>query len=101
MLDHPLPEHAKAKIARIIERLELVLSQIAVLESQRDADLEDEAPTEAQRMIKALALLRSVGAQSATVLVYEAFIRRFANGKALGCYCGSDRHAIQQRRQRT
>lgn len=87
-LDQPLPEHAKAKIVRIIERLELVLSQIAALESQRDAVLEEEAPEEAQRMIKALVLLRSIGAQSATVLVYEAFIRRFANGKALGCYAG-------------
>jgi len=87
-LDHPLPEHARAKIVRIIERLELVLSQIAALESQRDAVLEDEAPEEAKRMIKALVLLRSIGAQSATVLVYEAFIRRFANGKALGCYAG-------------
>jgi transposase len=70
-LDHPLPEHARAKIVRIIERLELVLSQIAALESQRDAVLEDEAPEEAKRMIKALVLLRSIGAQSATVLVYE------------------------------
>jgi transposase len=86
-LDHPLPEHARAKIVRIIERLELVLSQIAALESQRDAVLEDEAPEEVKQMIQALVLLRSIGAQSATVL-YEAFIRRFANGKVLGCYAG-------------
>lgn len=87
-LDDPLPEHAKAKIIRVIERLELVLSQIATLESQRDAVLEDEAPKEAQRMIKSLVQLRSIGTQSATVLVHEAFVRRFANGKALGCYAG-------------
>jgi transposase len=87
-LDQPLPEHGRAKIVRIIDRLELVLSQVSVLESQRDAVLEDEAPEEAERMIKALVLLRSIGAQSATVLVYEAFIRRFASGKALGCYAG-------------
>ena len=87
-LDQPLPEHARAKIVRIIDRLELVLSQVSVLESQRDAVLEEKAPEEAERMIKALVLLRSIGAQSATVLVYEAFIRRFASGKALGCYAG-------------
>ena len=87
-LDQPLPEHAKAKIARIIDRLELALSQISVLESQRDAVFEKEAPEEAERMIKALVLLRSIGAQSATVLVREAFIRSFSSGKALGCYAG-------------
>ncbi len=81
-LDQPLPEHARAKIVRIIDRLELVLSQVSVLESQRDAVLEEKAPEEAERMIKALVLLRSIGAQSATVLVYEAFIRRFASGSA-------------------
>jgi transposase len=87
-LDQSLPEHASAKIARIIDRLELVLSQISDLESQRDAVLEKEAPEEAERMIKALVLLRSIGAQSATVLVREAFIRSFSSGKALGCYAG-------------
>lgn len=87
-LDQPLPEHARAKIGRTIDRLELVLVQIAALERQRDAVLENEAPGEAERMIQALVLLRSIGAQSATVLVYEAFVRHFANGKALGCYAG-------------
>jgi transposase len=87
-LDEPLPEHARARIGRTIERLELVLTQIAALECQRDAVLEDEAPGQAERMIQALVLLRSIGAQSAAVLVYEAFVRRFANGKALGSYAG-------------
>jgi transposase len=87
-LDKPLPEHAKAKIGRIIERLELILAQIAALECQRDAVLEDEAPGRAERMIQTLVLLRGIGAQSATVLVYEAFVRSFSSGKALGCYAG-------------
>ena len=84
----PLPEHAKAKIVRIIERLELVLAQIAALERRRDAVLEKEAPGRAERMIQTLARLRGIGAQSATVLVYEAFIRPFVSGKALGSYAG-------------
>lgn len=66
----------------------MVLAQIAALECQRDAVLEDEAPGRAARMIQTLALLRGIGAQSATVLVYEAFIRSFSGGKALGCYAG-------------
>jgi transposase len=39
-------------------------------------------------MIQQLAGLRGIGVQSATVLVREAFVRRFANGKALGAYAG-------------
>ena len=86
--DQPLPAHARAKIIRLLTRLELVLSQIAELDEQRDAVLEDSSPDAAVRMIQQLAGLRGVGVQSATVLVREAFVRRFANGKALGSYAG-------------
>ncbi len=86
--DQPLPEHAKAKIVRSIDRLELVMAQIAALEDQRDAVLEQDAPGMAQRMIQALVLLRAIGAQTATVLVYEAFVRHFSSGKTLGSYAG-------------
>ena len=37
-------------------------------------------------MIQQLCTLRDIGVQSATVLVREAFVRHFANGKALGSY---------------
>ena len=86
--DQPLPEHAKAKILRSIDRLELVMAQIAALEDQRDAVVVKEDPGAAEKMIQALVLLRSIGAQTATVLVYEAFVRQFCNGKALGSYAG-------------
>jgi transposase len=39
-------------------------------------------------MIRQLTGLRGIGVQSATVLVREAFVRRFPNGKALGAYAG-------------
>ncbi len=39
-------------------------------------------------MIQQLIRLRGIGVQSATVLVREAFVRQFANGKALGAYAG-------------
>jgi len=87
-LGQPLPDHAKAKIARALERLELVLAQIATLEEQRDAVLEEKAPDAAERMIQALVLLRGIGAQFATVLVWEAFVRHFPTAKALGSYAG-------------
>ena len=68
--------------------LELVLTQIAELERERDAVVETEASDGASKMIQQLTALRGIGVQSATVLVREAFVRRFANGKALGSYAG-------------
>ena len=72
----------------MLDRLELVSAQIAELERERDAVLEEEAPDKAEEMIQQLAGLRGIGVQSATVLVREAFVREFANGKALGSYAG-------------
>jgi transposase len=87
-LGEPLPPNAHAKIARLLARLELVLAQIAELERERDAVVETETPDHASKMIQQLISLRGIGVQSATVLVREAFVRRFANGKALGSYAG-------------
>jgi transposase len=87
-LGGPLPIHARAKIARMLDRLKLVLDQIAELERQRDAVLDEERPDKAAEMIQQLASLRGIGVQSATVLVREGFVREFANGKALGSYAG-------------
>lgn len=83
-----LPPHARAKITRMLDRLDLVRTQTAELEQERDAVLEEEAPDRAGGMIQQLAKVRGIGVQSATVLVCEAFVREFANGKALGSYAG-------------
>jgi transposase len=72
----------------MLDRLELVCAQIAELEQKRDAVLEEEAPDKAEKMIQHLVALRGIGVQSATVLVREAFVREFANGKTLGSYAG-------------
>ena len=87
-LDEPIPPNALAKIERLLSRLELVLGQIAELEEDRDAVAEAAAPDRAGKMIQQLCSLRGIGVQSATVLVREAFVRSFANGKALGSYAG-------------
>src|ERR1700691_3825893 len=83
-----LPPQARAKVVRMIDRLELVQAQVAELDQERDAVLEDRAPDRAAKVIQQLATLRGVGVQSATVLVREAFVREFPNGKALGSYAG-------------
>jgi transposase len=87
-LGDPFPPHARARIVRMLDRLELVCGQIAELEQKRDAVLEEEAPDKAEKMIQHLVGLRGIGVQSATVLVREAFVREFANGKTLGSYAG-------------
>jgi transposase len=87
-LGEPLPPQARAKIGRMLDRLELVLTQIAVLDRQRDVVVEEVAPGDAERMIQQLVRLRGIGVQSSTLLVREAFVRPFANGKALGAYAG-------------
>ena len=72
---------------RMLDRLELVLAQLVELERQRDAVIEDKAPGRAER-VQHLARLQGIGMQSATLLVREAFVREFTNGKALGAYAG-------------
>ena len=56
-LDEPLPPNARAKIERLLARLELVLTQIAKLERERDAVVESDASDTASKMIQQLARL--------------------------------------------
>ncbi len=70
----------------MLDLLDLVRTQVAELEQERDAVMQAPAPDQAGRMIQQLAMLRGIGVQSATVLVREAFVRESSNGKALGSY---------------
>jgi transposase len=59
------------------------------VEAERDAVLKKDAPAdEAEGMIRSLTELRSIGPDFATLLVREAFVRRFRNRRALGGYVG-------------
>lgn len=88
-LGAPLPANAKARILRMLDRLELVLAQIKAIEAQRDASLAcPDQPDTATTLIQRLAGLRGVGVQTATTLVREGFVRTFRSAKALGAYAG-------------
>src|SRR4029079_18274594 len=50
--------------------------------------VEGDAAGQAERMIQRLARGRGIGVETATVLVHEAFVRRFRNARALGSYAG-------------
>ena len=85
----PIPQKAKARIERLLDQLDLVLKLIDQVESARDAVLKKDAPAdEAERMIRSLTDLRSIGPDVATLLVREAFVRQFGNRRALAGYVG-------------
>jgi transposase len=55
-----LPPHAHAKINRMLDRPDLVRTQIAELEQDRDAVLQEKIPDKAGEMIQQLAKLRGI-----------------------------------------
>lgn len=84
-----LPANAKGRLIRILDQLELVMGQIKELEKARNAVVTTKtAANEAEAMIQQLAQLRAIGPELATLLVWEAYVRSFRNGKALGSYAG-------------
>jgi transposase len=85
----PLPERLKAEIRRELERVELVASQIAAVERERDALIE--APSEAAgpgTPAAALARLKGIGGELGALLWLEALFRRFDNRRQLAAYAG-------------
>jgi transposase len=87
----PLPAHAKARLGRLLDRLELVVEQIKALEEARDAVVARGDATsggEVGAMIRGLAGLRGIGPELATLLAWEAFVRPFRDRRALAAYAG-------------
>jgi transposase len=85
----PLPERLKAEIRRELERVELVASQIAAVERERDALIE--APSEAAgpgTPAAALARLKGIGGELGALLWLEALFRRFDNRRQIAAYAG-------------
>jgi transposase len=96
-----LPPRLKAALLREIDRLELVMSQLAGVEAERDRALQtddavreevvqqppprtaDVNPCGAQ-----LLRLRGIGPETASVLALEAFYRKFANRREIAAYSG-------------
>jgi transposase len=84
-----IPAAAQSRIERLVERLELVMAQLATVEAARDAVVKKETPANSsERMIRDLSRVCGIGVESATLLVREAFCRNFANRRALGSYAG-------------
>jgi transposase len=99
-----LPPRLKAELARELNRLELVISQVAAVEDERDRALKvqqhpapsmsvPEAAAGAQPVAtehagRLLLRLRSIGPEFASVLSSEAFYRNFSNRREVAGYAG-------------
>jgi transposase len=82
----PLPPRLKAEIGRELERLALLRRQIAAVEAERGALVQEEAP--AQTPAGLLMRLRGIGPEFAAVLWLEGLFRRFENRRQLAAYAG-------------
>ena len=83
--------HLKAQIGRELDRLELLLGQIAAVEREQDALLAASKPTgekAAPDPVTMLLALKSLGPNFAAALCSEAFYRQFANRRQVASYAG-------------
>lgn len=86
---HGLPKHLKAQINRELDRLELLLEQIAAVESERNSLLSVHEPLASEAPAPAMLLtLKGVGAEFAAVLWTEALCRHFDNRRQIAAYAG-------------
>ena len=83
----PLPAHLKAQIVRELDRLEVLLTQLAAVEAERDGLLE-EAGGEVRSPVAMLAQLKGIGPEFATVLWSEGLFRHFDNRRQVAAYAG-------------
>ncbi len=83
----PLPRHLNAQIGRELDRLELILQQIKLVESERDAlsSSSDEGKPAPVAMLNGL---RGIGSEFANVLWSEGLFRSFSNRRQVAAYAG-------------
>ena len=97
----PLPQYVKAQISRELDRLELVLEQIKVVEKERDRILLSPAPVvlntgpeaacdqpRGASGVRMLTALRGFAADGATKLWSEGLSRHFSNRRQIAAYAG-------------
>jgi transposase len=83
----PLPKHLKAQISRELDRLELLLKQIAEVEAERDAMLAG-SKKDRPSPVSMLLALKGVGSEFTSVLWSEGLFRHFENRRQVAAYAG-------------
>lgn len=86
----PLPMHLKAQICRELDRLELVLKQIAAVEEARSDMLTTALPAHSSQSSgpAMLLALKGIGDEAAAVLWTEGLSRHFDNRRQVAAYAG-------------
>lgn len=86
----PLPPHVKMQIGRELDRLELLLDQIVVVERERDALLfmQENSDTAKPASIQMLLHLRGLGTEFVAILWGEGLFRHFDNRRQVAAYAG-------------
>jgi transposase len=84
----PLPPNAMNSLKLLLEQHRLLSQQMRAIEAAREKVVEVNWPDRLQRMILMLARLVGVGVETATVLVYEVFSRRFKGRRQLAGFVG-------------
>src|ERR1700733_6180907 len=82
-----LPARLKAVLLRELDRIELLLQQIADVEAERDACVDAEVDGRPSP-IALLLQLKAIGPQIASVLYNEGLYRSFANRRDVAAYAG-------------
>jgi transposase len=83
----PLGPRLKAEIIRELDRIDLVVRQIAAVEAERDALVQCEV-IHAEAPALLLMKLKGIGPQFAAVLWLAGLFRSFANRRQLAAYAG-------------
>lgn len=86
-LGEPLPPHMRTQIGRELDRLELLMKQIAQVERERAELLDPERSPETAKAAK-LIELNGIGPEFATKLYLEGLYRSFGNRRKVGAYSG-------------
>lgn len=83
-----LPERLKAEIRREIARIDVVVSQIAAVERERDALVGMTSDAEPATAAATLVRLKGIGTELGSLIWLEALFRGFANRRQLAAYAG-------------
>ena len=82
-----MPDHLKRQIERELDRLELLLEQIKIVEGERDALLAVQRDTVAAPAAMLLGL-KGIGPEFAAILWSEGLFRHFDNRRQVASYAG-------------
>ena len=84
----PIPPHTLAELHRDLARLGLIAEQIKEIESERRRRLRQAPEAGTHPMLLMLARLKSIGVETADMLVHEVFYRRLRDRRAVARYGG-------------